>query len=95
MKFMIAVVGLSTFVVTSCFTAGWVLNGLETDLDRALLRARLAECNYTQHGISDIAWELVRIGRAPVGSAAYYSGLVNSKNSSNALKACMGKYYGR
>lgn len=74
---------------TFMYGVGYWSHDYDTKLDRALMRANLAACNYTQHGISDISWELVRIGRVPVGSAAFLSSRLNSRNNSNQLKACM------
>ena len=39
-----------------------------------------AVCGYIPHGISDIAWEPVGRKEAPVGSAHYFTVMMNSDN---------------
>jgi hypothetical protein len=80
---------------TLSFWAGTLAFDWHTTHSRALLRANLAACNYTPHPIADVTWELVRTGKIPVGTAAFWSATVTSKNlPAAALKACMAKHYG-
>lgn len=44
-------------------------------------------CGYIPHGISDVAWELYARGKAPLGTAYYYTRAVNSRNHPAAV--CM------
>jgi hypothetical protein len=66
---------------------GIALASIEKDRDEApglTLSAQLKACGYTNHGISDVAWELYARGLIPLGSALYYTNMVRSSNTEAA-----------
>lgn len=58
-----------------------------------LMAERLELCGYVSHPIADVAWELVRRGQIPVGTAAFYSARMTSQNDHRTLKSCMSAHY--
>ena len=46
-----------------------------------------AACDYRPHPVSDVTWDLYRRGLAPVGTAWYYTQMMDSRNG--AAATCM------
>ncbi len=57
----------------------WLAIGTQHAID-ALWSKVYAECDYTPHPISDVAWELYQRGLVPLGTATYYTRMVRSDN---------------
>ena len=66
--------------LTAVVLASWAVYSLTQPSAPQRFQAVLDSCSYESHGISDIAWEVYRKGKAPKGSALYYTRLLRSSN---------------
>jgi hypothetical protein len=68
------------YVAVVVFMAGTLSYHGATYLDRQNLAEAKAQCDYDEHAIETLMWEVYRKGEAPLGSVLYFVGTLRSAN---------------